>query len=195
MLGRPRLNPARMAARSAGRPVYRSIVREVTARQRGHQPWKFQKATCYCWLLAVALWSGCATVPPLPAVDLSQPGWVVRHGQAIWKPTRSSPEIAGDILVAIAVDERSFVQFSKTPFPILVAQTMQRRWTIDFIPQRRSLRGTGAAPARFLWPYIANALLRGVPPPANWTQISLEGSRWKFSNTSSGETIEGFLTP
>src|SRR5258708_3062502 len=43
---------------------------------------------------------GCRTAAPLPVVNLKEPGWTVREGQAVWRRDRKAPEIAGDILVA-----------------------------------------------------------------------------------------------
>src|SRR5512137_846284 len=43
--------------------------------------------------------AGCRTAPPLPAVDLSQPGWRSEHGQALWTPAGGKQELAGDLLL------------------------------------------------------------------------------------------------
>ena len=71
--------------------------------------------------LLLLLCAGCAT-PPLPPADFSAPGWRVQQGQAVWKPSSSRPELAGDLLLATNVNGNFFVQFSKMPFPLATAQ-------------------------------------------------------------------------
>ena len=43
---------------------------------------------------------GCRTSQQLPATNLSEPGWNVRQGQAIWRRETGAPEIAGELLVS-----------------------------------------------------------------------------------------------
>src|ERR1043166_4713848 len=74
----------------------------------------------------------CRTVLPLPPANLSQPGWTVRQGQAIWRSARKAPEIAGELLLATRTDGEAFVQFTKTPFPLVIAQTSGSDWEIRF---------------------------------------------------------------
>src|SRR5439155_15039375 len=71
-----------------------------------------------CFLLALCV-PACRMLPPLPSVNLAEPGWTVHEGQAIWRPKRDAPEIAGEILVATHQDGRALVQFTKTPFPFV----------------------------------------------------------------------------
>ena len=52
------------------------------------------------------LLTGCQTVPTLPAVNLSEPGWSVRRGQAAWNPAKGETEIVGELLVATHDDGR-----------------------------------------------------------------------------------------
>jgi hypothetical protein len=145
--------------------------------------------------LGLLLLPGCATLPALPPADLSEPGWTVRSGQALWKAQRDAPEIAGDLLVAIDQNGRSLVQFTKTPFPILIAQTTQDDWAIEFIPQRRSLRRSGRPSSRFIWPHLGEVLLGHGTPPGQWIHTSLKDGRWRFEQPKSGETLEGYLLP
>src|SRR5690242_18775520 len=58
-------------------------------------------AWLFIWLIAL---SGCMTMKPLPKVNFSEPGWTVRQGQAVWRPQREAPEIAGELLVASRAD-------------------------------------------------------------------------------------------
>src|SRR4051794_7047631 len=80
---------------------------------------------------------GCRTAPPFPPADLTEAGWTVHQGQAIWRAKRTKPEIAGEILSAANRDGRTFVQFTKTPFPFVIAQTTTNAWQIESPTQGR----------------------------------------------------------
>src|SRR5262245_42929000 len=95
--------------------------------------------------------AGCLTGPPLPRVDLSEPGWAVRHGEAVWRARRDAPEIAGEILLATNPDGRVFVQFTKTPFPFVIAQTAPGGWQIESPARNQRYSGRGAPPDRLIW--------------------------------------------
>ena len=141
------------------------------------------------WLL-----TACSTTPKLPPADFSQPGWIVRQAQAVWTPKRGGPEIAGEVLIARHDDQRAFVQFSKTPFPILVAQTTPKRWEITFIPEQRTFGGGGRPWPRFSWLYLAPALQgEKLPEKLRFNPTGTEG--WRLENRSTGEVIEGFFLP
>src|SRR5690348_11743636 len=94
---------------------------------------------------------GCLTLPPLPKADLSQPGWNIRQGEAVWKPDRKSPEIAGEILLATRADGSSFVQFIKTPFPFAITQTTSNKWQAEFPPENKRFTAPGKPPGRIIW--------------------------------------------
>ncbi|MCI0541113.1 MAG: hypothetical protein L0Z50_38415 [Verrucomicrobiales bacterium] len=134
----------------------------------------------------------------------------------MWRPKRTSPEIAGELLLARNRDGRSLVQFVKTPFPILVGQTTLTNWQIEFLPRRRSFSGRGKPPARWIWLHLAGCLLGPAPPPKNWVfehaspePLQLQPSQprppgaeprgvaphFRFENKSTGETLEGLLNP
>src|SRR5262245_37114433 len=117
-----------------------------------------------CLLLGAA---GCHLVPPLPAVNLSEPGWRVREGQAVWRAKRDAPEIAGEILVATRPDGRAFVQFTKTPFPFMIAQTTTNTWQAEMPTQNRLYSGRGKPPTRLIWLYLPR-VLSGAAPPQGW---------------------------
>ena len=82
--------------------------------------------------LVLVLCAGCRTTPPLPPADFSAPGWHVQQGQAVWKPSQSRPELAGDLLLATNVNGNFFLQFSKMPFPLATARVSGDRWQIEF---------------------------------------------------------------
>ena len=46
------------------------------------------------WLTLALLFASCRTLPDLPAVNVSEPGWTLKQGQAVWRRDRTSPEIA-----------------------------------------------------------------------------------------------------
>src|SRR5438552_18881541 len=93
-------------------------------------------------LTALLLGVGCQTIPPLPPVDLSAPGWTVRQGQALWRPKKNAPEIAGELLVAQR-DGQAFVQFTKTPFPFVIAQASTNGWQLELPTQNKRYGGHG----------------------------------------------------
>src|SRR6185369_312406 len=134
----------------------------------------------------------CRTGPPLPKVNLSEPGWKIQQGQAVWHPRRNAPELAGDLIVATRPDGSTLVQFTKTPFPFAVAQTTSNRWQIEFPPQNRRFSGPGKPPARIVWFQLVNALA-GKPIAKNWTWQD-SPTAWRLENKSTGESLEGFLT-
>jgi len=137
--------------------------------------------------------SGCQTVPPLPAINLQEPGWSVREGQAVWRLKRGAREIAGEVLLATRLDGRVFIQFTKNPFPIVIAQSTATCWEIQIPIQKKRYSGRGQPPARLPWLYLPR-MLAGEPPPKNWTWQKLENNGWRFENLVTGESLEGFFS-
>jgi hypothetical protein len=135
---------------------------------------------------------GCLSLRPLPKADLSQPGWTLRQGQAVWKPPgRTSPEIAGELLLATRTDGSAFVQFTKTPFPFIIAQSTSNRWQLEIPPQNKRYTEPGKPPARIVWFQLVNALA-GKPLAHGWTWHD-SGTNWELKN-SSGESLAGYLS-
>jgi len=145
-------------------------------------------------LLLVVVITGCFTLSqPLPPVNLSDPGWNMRQGQAIWTLPHSGHDIAGDVIVATGPEARSFVQFSKSPFPFVIGQTTSNRWQVEFPPQNKRYSGPGTPPKRLMWLYLPR-VLSGRSPPAHWSWTnSLDN--WVLENQDTGEKIEGFFGP
>jgi hypothetical protein len=141
-------------------------------------------------ILLACLFQGCATVPPLPPVNLKEPGWTVREGQAAWTREQGASELAGEILLATKGD-RAFVQFSKTPFPMIVAQKTANTWEVQIPIQNKRYSGQGKPPARLIWLYLPQ-VLAGQPPPPGWSWKE-DMTDWRLENRSTGEIIEGFL--
>ena len=135
--------------------------------------------------------AGCATVGPIPKVNLQEPGWNVRQGQAVWRLAHGTREIAGDVVVATGPDARAFVQFSKTPFPLVIAQSTKTQWQVEFPPQNKHYAGRGEPPKRIIWLYLPR-VLSGQPPPEHWTWQE-DPTHWRLENRETGESIEGYF--
>lgn len=130
----------------------------------------------------------CRTGAPLAPADLSLPGWQLRQGQAVWKPSRDRPELAGDLLLAVNTNGDYLVQFSKTPFTLASAELRGSRWQIAFGP--RAWSGRGAPPTRFVWFQLA-PLIEGKRVAAPWHATRLADQSWRLENSGAGEFLEG----
>lgn len=145
-------------------------------------------------LLFLAALSACRTAPPLTQVDLAEPGWVVHQGQAAWRARRGAPEIAGELLLAARRDGSVFLQFSKTPFPIVTARVTTNGWQIEFPSQNRRYAGRGAPSPRLIWFQLPRAI-SGSALPTHWVWRDAQSSGWRLENLSTGESLEGYFTP
>ena len=142
--------------------------------------------------LALLLFVSCRTGPPLPPTDFSAPGWHVRQGQAVWKPSRDRPELAGDLLLAVNTNGDFVIQFSKTPFALAAAKVVDGRWQIEFGNGQRSWRGPVPPPQRFVWFQLPKALT-GKPVAAPWKVAKRADDSWRLENAGTGESLEGQL--
>lgn len=153
------------------------------------------------WNGPISLWvcvvvaSGCAAPRTEMRTDLSAPGWQVREGQAVWRPAKGKPDLAGELLVASHPSGDAFVQFAKPPFQLVTAHRSAQRWQITFGANDRTFSGRGLPPARFIWLHLGACLESGQPPPSGWRFQSEAGGRWQFGNRATGETLEGYLNP
>ena len=137
------------------------------------------------------LFCSCASITPPPKVNLQEPGWTVRQGQAVWHLAQGGREVAGDLVVATGSNVRSFVQFSKTPFPLAIAQSDRTRWSVEFPPQNKHYSGRGKPPQRVIWFYLARALSgNGLPPHWTWHQ---DAEQWTLTNEATRESVEGYF--
>jgi hypothetical protein len=143
-------------------------------------------------VLAVAS-SGCRTSVPMPPADFSGGGWQVRQGQAVWKPSKSRPELAGELLFAVRTNGDCFVQFDKIPFPLAAAQITGDEWHIRFGTGKYAWRGHGEAPGRFVWFQLPRAL--ASQPLARHWNLERDGESWRLENSRTGESLEGSLAP
>jgi len=143
-------------------------------------------------LLALALATLSCRTPPLPPVDVSLPGWQVRQGQAVWRPTKNRPELAGDLLLATNASGDFVAQFSKTPFTLATAQVSGDAWNIDFGGGQHTWGGRGRPPRRFVWFQLPRALAGAeLPPP--WKFTAQPDHSWRLENARTGEFLEGWL--
>jgi len=142
--------------------------------------------------LLFLLATGCRSLPVPGPVDLAKPGWTVRQGQALWRGSGQSAEVAGDLLVATHQDGRSYVQFSKIPFPIITAQSSLRAWQIHFSARNQTRSGNGSPPSRWLWFQLPKCLsLR--PPEAPWQFSKVNPENWRLENLLTEELLQGYL--
>jgi hypothetical protein len=144
--------------------------------------------------LSLLLCCSCRTGRPLPPLDFSSPHWQVRQGQAVWKPTKSRPELAGDLLLATNVNGNYFIQFTKTPFTMATAQMAEGAWQIEFGDGRHLWRGRGTPPTRFAWFQLPRALA-GTPLKRPWKFTRREDDSWRLENSHTGEILEGVFFP
>jgi len=145
-------------------------------------------------VLAVQFCASCRTTRSRPPTDLTAPGWRVQQGQAVWKPTWRRPELAGELLLATRPDGEFLIQFSKTPFPLVVARSAAGQWQIEFGNHDYVRRGRGLPPKRVVW-FQLPRYLDGVDPGAEWRSERMTTNRWKLESVRTGETLEGFLSP
>src|SRR5512140_2690773 len=106
-------------------------------------------------LLVLLGWmAGCRTPAALPPANLSDPGWTLRQGQAVWHQPGGGEGIAGEILVASRTNGLAFVQFSKGPFPLIVAQCSPEAWAINLPAENEEHSGRGQPPQRIIFLYL-----------------------------------------
>ena len=144
-------------------------------------------------LILALLSYGCQTSTQ-SLFTVSGSGWCVQRGQALWRPSRGLPELAGDLVVASHEDGRCFLEFAKTPLSFVLVQTTPTNWLIQVPPRRMSFAGRRRPPVRSAWLYLPVAL-SGQPLPAPLRFQRKTDGGWRLENTRSGESLEGFLAP
>jgi hypothetical protein len=147
-------------------------------------------------LLAVAPWFcvSCHTTAPLPPANLSAPGWTLRQGQAVWKPSQNRPELVGELLFAANANGDYLIQFSKPPFALASAQVAGDEWQIDFGGGKHTWAGRGEPPRRFVWFQLPRALAGGRPM-GSWQLGPATNNFWRLENHRTGEFLEGEFFP
>ena len=141
-------------------------------------------------ILALALCS-CRTTSHLPPVNLSEPGWTQRQGQAVWRRERDKPEFAGELLLATRGD-RVMLQLTKNPLPFVNVQSRGSQWELKYIQQRRFHHGNDVPDADLIWVHLARAL-NGTQPPAPLIFQSTPPNGFRLENPKTGEMVSGFL--
>ncbi len=142
------------------------------------------------WLLL----AGCATPGPVASLDLSEPGWRVLQGQALWTPQAGQPTLAGEWIAAANADGRRFVEFGKTPLTFVTARSGANGWRVEFPSRQLAFQGRADPPGRFGWLHAAEAL-SGDAPREPWTFTKDAGGGWRLENLRTGERIEAVLNP
>ena len=87
-------------------------------------------------ILAMLAFSGCQSVPPEKAMDISEPGWTVRQGRATWKLKPTDPGISGELVVATHWNGRSVVRFNRASQPLIAVQSDLQPNPIDPVSWR-----------------------------------------------------------
>jgi hypothetical protein len=145
-------------------------------------------------MLALVGLCGCQTNGRISPVNLAEPGWRVRQGQAVWQMPGKRPELAGDLTLALNADGRCFVEFAKVPFPLVQAKCSDSRWEIEFPPQRLFFAGGGLPPKRLAWLHVCRGLA-GKEVRAPWRFERRADGSWRLDNTRNKESVEGYLQP
>lgn len=135
----------------------------------------------------------CSSLPPQPAMNFSEPGWVVREGQAVWKSQPGAQGISGSLLVAMHWNGRSVVQFTTTNGLLVSAQSTSNTWQVQFAAQGKFSGGRGKAPERSVWLQLPEGLLGNSAEETDWIMTRERGGLWSFKNDLTGETLEGSL--
>ncbi len=142
-------------------------------------------------MLALCL-TGCQTVSKSSPFNLSEPGWRLQQGQALWRSKKEAPEIAGEIVLATNANGRAFVQFLKNPLPLVTAEIGPLGWHVEFIPKKRSFSGRGRPPGQLIWLQLLRGLEQGMLPRYFQFSKAPDGGT-HIENNRTGESITLFL--
>ncbi len=148
------------------------------------------------WLPALAaavLLHGCASLPPQPAMNLSEPGWVIREGQAAWKKSASGPAQPGRLTVALNTDGRNVVQFNTASGETISVQSSASFWQAQLPGRQKILTGRGKVPQDILWLQLPGGLLGNSAEETEWMMNRERGRPWRFYHDLTGESLEGTL--
>jgi len=118
----------------------------------------------------------------------------MQQGQAIWKPSKSRPELAGELLFATNSTGDFVAQFSKSPFTLATARIMNGQWQIEFGDGKHEWHGRGEPPSRFVWFQLPRALAGGNLA-RDWRFEHVATNSWRLENQRTGELLEGHINP
>lgn len=144
-------------------------------------------------LVVVSLLNGCATPAPRPAMNLAEPGWVIREGQAAWKRSPDSAEVRGQLLVALHVDGRNVVQFNAASGERVQAQFSTNFWQAQLPGRTAPVTGRGKPPQKILWLQLPEGLLGNSAEETDWMMSRERGRPWRFYHDVTGESLEGTI--
>ena len=152
----------------------------------------FRGSKVFPWLVLLGIFeTGCRSLPPLPPANLSEPDWTMKEGQAVWRSKKNAPEIAGEIMVAMKKDDGFYVQFTKTPFPLIIARTRTNSWQLEVPTRDKRYSAPGHPPDRIIWFHLPHALAgQQLKKPWSWQE---KDNRWRLENHSTGESLEGYF--
>jgi len=161
-------------------------------------PWEYifalgRRPALRTFVILALLLCSCRTTPDLPPVNLSEPGWTQRQGQAVWRRERDKQEFAGELLLATRGD-RVMLQLTKNPLPFVNVQSRGAQWELKYIQQRRFHHGHGVPDADQIWVHLARALNGAKPPAPLVFQLTTQHG-FKLENPKTGEMVSGFLNP
>ncbi len=145
-------------------------------------------------LVLLASLAACRTGPILQSPNIDAKSWTIRRGQAVWQRDRKAPPIAGELLVATNPDGQFLVQFTKTPFPTVIAQAAPTQWQVQFFPQGWTFSGRGEPPGKWVWFQLPRALA-GAKRTLDWSFHAQAKDAWRLENLRTGESLEGYLAP
>ena len=124
-------------------------------------------------------------------VDLADPSWTIRQGQAVWRPKSGATEVAGELLVARSPAWGDFVRFSKGPVEVVVARQTTEGWQLDLPSFDKSFSGRGHPPKRVGWFQLTDFTFLD-PGDGPWRWEISPNLEWSLENSRTGERLEGF---
>lgn len=151
------------------------------------------RRSCFAALVLLSLVNGCSTLPPQPAMNLAEPGWVIREGQVAWKASANSAEVRGQLLVALHADGRNVVQFNAASGERVDAQSSTNSWQAQLPGQQTAVTGRGKPPQKIIWLQLPEGLLGNSAEETDWMMSRERGKPWRFYHDVTGESLEGTL--
>lgn len=145
-------------------------------------------------LLAAWMLIGCRSGPSLVQVDVSEPGWTMVEGQAVWRTRSGAPEIVAEFQGSFHSDGRRWLEVSKAGLPFMTVRADSLSWEIRTSMRKQRFAGRGAPTHRSGWLQLSTCLA-GQRPARQWAWVRRADGGWRLSNASTGEQIEGVTTP
>ncbi len=137
--------------------------------------------------------AGCRSLPPQPPMNLAEPGWVVREGQATWRAEPGAAAVQGSLMVAMHWSGRNVVQFTTTNGLLVSAQSTTNTWQAQFAGRDTVSTGRGKVPEKNIWLRLPEGLLGNSAEETDWIMTRERVGPWIFRNDLTGETLEGSL--